>query len=293
MKLQWKASLSATCMHSVACFRDGLPIADDQLADAIVQPIEQFCAEIVACELVVDDLLPVLLALAGEVENNRQLVEMACTKLWGRDAIGDTILNHLSGAVADLEAALSRLRPKLAEELTVRARPLREQWEGRGPGLLRQVARLSEDVLIAEQATVVLVAPFVGGHGWAHLSNNRVTFEAVLTHPHAELPETLRLAWLLSQLNLDLPMLSERVPAGQLQQVAPLATLPLVLAAATEVELAQLDATTLRLALECWHLPTSLPDDVDERLLRWWQTYEAGSTRWAVALTALAQMLAD
>ena len=291
MKLQWKASLSATCLHAVACFREGLPIADDQLASAMAEPIEQFCAEITACELVVEDILPFLLALAGEVGNNRQVVEMACTKLWGRNAIGETTLNQLSGAVADLEAAFSRQRPKLDDELNVRARPLREQWQSRGPGLLQQMARLSEDLLIAAEATVVLVAPVVGGHGWAHLLNNRVTFEAVLTHPHAELPETLRLAWLLSQLNLDIPIFSEHIAAGRLREVAPLATLPLVLAAASEVELAQLDRSTLRTALECWHLPADLPEDVDDRLLRWWQTYEAGSTRWTVALTALPQLL--
>ena len=123
--------------------------------------------------------------------------------------------------------------------------------------------------------------------------NNRVTFEAVLTHPHAELPETLRLAWLLSQLNLDVPVFSEYLPAGRLEQVAPLAMLPVVLAAAEVVELARVDHRSLRMAIECWHLPTKLPDDVEERLLRWWQTYLESSTRWTVALTALDQMLRE
>ena len=80
---------------------------------------------------------------------------------------------------------------------------------------------------------------------------------------------------------------------GGWQTIAPLATLPLVLAAAEEVELSQLEHSTLGMALECWHLPTDLPEDVEERLLRWWHTYSEGSTRWTVALTALDQMLAE
>lgn len=293
MKLRWKPSLSATCLHAAACFREGLPIADEQLATELAEPIDQFFAEMAACELAVEDLLPPLVALAGEVENNRQLVEMVATKLWGRGSLDETVRNLLAGAVADLEAAVLRSRPKLAEELAVRGRPLREQWEGRGPGLLRQMARLTEELLLPEQATVVLVAPIVGGHGRAHLLNNRVTFEAVLTHPQPELPETLRLAWLLGQLNLDIPIFGEHIHASRLGRTGSLAVLPLVLAAAEEVELAQLDATTLRLALECWHLPSNLPADFDEQLLRWWHTYAEGSKSWTVALTALDRMLSE
>jgi hypothetical protein len=157
---------------------------------------------------------------------------------------------------------------------------------------------MTEDPLLVESATVTLVAPIVGGHGRAHLLGNRVTFEAVLVNPHPHLPETLRLGWLLSQLNQDLPMFSERIPRERMPLVVGLATLPLVLAAAETVELARLDAETLRSALECWHLPPQLPadsedEDVIERLQAWWGTYQGSATRWPVALAALDAMLSE
>lgn len=293
MQLQWSASLSASCLHAAACFQEGLPVADAELVPALGGAIEQLLGELRACGLSADEVLPQLVGLAGEVENNRQLVELAFTRLWGKGSFNEPSVARLAGGVAGLEAALLRQRPGLTEELDVRSRPLREQWESRGPGLLRQMVLLTEDSLLVESASVVLVAPIVGGHGRAHLLGNRVTFEAMLVNPHPPLPETLRLAWLLSQLNLDLPMFSERIPRTRMPLVVSLATLPLVLAAAETVELARLDAETLRSALECWHLPPRLPADVDQRLQAWWDTYHGSATSWAAALAALDAMLAD
>jgi hypothetical protein len=292
MRLQWSASLSASCLHAAACVQEGLPVVDDELVPALSEPIEQLLCELRVCGLPTEEALPQLVALAGEVESNQQLVELAFTKLWGKGAFDESIVNRLAGCIGSLETALLRERPGLTDELDVRSRPLREQWESRGPGLLRQMALLTEDSLLVESASVVLVAPIVGGHGRTHLLSNRVTLEAMLVNPHPHLPETLRLGWLLSQLNLDLPRFSDNVPTARRSLVINLATIPLVLAAAETVELARLDAETLRSALECWHLGPGLPTDVDDRLLSWWNTYHDSATRWATALAALDAMLA-
>ena len=291
MQLQWKVSLSATCLHTVACFQEGLAIADAELATVLGGPVEQLLGEVSTCGLQSEEFLSQLVMLASTVDHNRQLVEQALTRVAGKAAVQENTVSRLAGAVSDLEAALLRQRPELVDELDVRSRPLREQWEARGPGLLRQMARLTEDQLLTPAAEVVLVAPIVGGHGRAHLPGNRVTFEAVLANPHAHLPETLRLGWLLSQVNLDVPMFSERILRARLPIVAQLATLPLVLAAAETVELSRLDDDMLLSALHCWHLPADLPADVVDRLQAWWETYQSSDSRWPVALTALDAML--
>ena len=139
----------------------------------------------------------------------------------------------------------------------------------------------------------MLVCPLIGGHGRAHLPSNRVTFEAVLTHADAELPETLRLGWLLSQLNLDVPVLSESVAQPRLPWLAGWATLPLVLAAAESVELAKLDEATLARAIDCWYLIPPQADEPARKLFDWWQAYATSNTRWPVALAALDQLLSE
>ncbi len=287
MDIRWKASLSASCLHAAACFHEGLPIADASISAALEPAVEQLLIGLDGFGSDASILLPQLVALSSEIENNRQLVELAVIRVWGKDAVNESAVSQLTGCIAGLEAAVLRERPGLVDELAVRSRPLREQWEARGPGLLRQIQMLSDEAFLVSAAEVVLVAPIVGGHGRAHLSHNRILFEAVLANPHPQLPETLRLGWLLSQLNIDVPRYSDSISAERVSLVASLATLPLVLSAAETVELARLDAETLQAALQCWHLP----EEFSERLQTWWDTYQQSTTRWPVALAALDAML--
>jgi len=296
MQLRWKASFSATCLHAANCVAEDLPAADAQLIASLSPAVDQLLHEIEVCGLSVDSMLPLFVSLAAEHENNRQLIEMAIGKLRGPGSLGQDSIARLAGCVADLEAAMLRARPQLVEELAVRGRPLREQWEARGPGLLKEMGRLvGEDSFLASAAEIVLVAPLVGGHGRAHLQSNRVTFEAVLANPHAELPEILRLGWLLGQLNCDLPRFSDSISGSRLGFVASLATLPLVLAAAETVELVPSASALLSQALECWHqlTETNKATETAECLHDWWQAFEEGNFRWTVAIAGLEAMLAD
>lgn len=293
MDLRWKASFSASCLHLAACINEGLPIADSAIVPVLEPPANALANELYTNGLEVGTMLPVLVELAAEFENNRELVEMAVRRTLGTNALSESAVSRLAGCVADLEAAWLREQPTLVEELAVRARPLREQWEARGPGLLKAITKLTSDNFLAASAEVVLVSPAVGGHGRAHLRSNRITLEAVLMHPHPALPETLRMGWLLSQLNLEVPKLSEPTPPGRLPWLASFATLPLVLAAAERVELATLDEATVSLALAAWYLPTPLPDGATTKLLDWWHAYYDSETRWPVAMAALEKMLRE
>lgn len=290
IQLRWKASFSASCLHAAACMQEGLPIADSEIC-AVLQPAaDALVSELNECGFEIEPTLSILTCLAADFENNRQLVERAAAKLKGSQALGETSLARLAGCASDLEAAWLRVAPNLVDELAVRGRPIREQWEARGPGLLRAVSKLAGEGVVASAAEVVLVSPVVGGHGRAHLQSNRVTFEAVLTNPDPAIPEVVRLGWLLAQLNLDVPMLSESVAQQKLPRLASLATMPLILQAAETVELGTLDETSLARAMQVWHVPS--PSETTARtLLDWWQAFRVGRTRWPVGLAALDEML--
>ena len=212
MELRWKISFSASCLHAAASMYEGLPVTNSAIATLLHPPAQALAAQLHACGFAVETTLPLLTGLAADYEHNRQLIEMAVQRTRGAGGLGEEAISRLTGNIADLEAAWLREQPALVEELAVRGRPLREQWEARGPGLLRAITKLTVKNFIAPSAEVVLVSPLVGGHGRAHLPSNRVTFEAVLTNPHPELPEILRLGWLLSQLNLDIPYSANRFP---------------------------------------------------------------------------------
>ena len=142
-----------------------------------------------------------------------------------------------------------------------------------------------------EFAEIVLVAPYAGGHGRAHPAQNRVTLEAVLVNPLPELPEAVRLAWLVCQLNSDVPRFADVLPAGRGAAAFALAMLAPALAAAETVELARCDEGTIESALDGWRLREELPADAATRLWGWWNTWLDKSDRWPVAVAALDRLI--
>lgn len=299
MEITWKASFSASCLHAAACMADGLSLVDGEFAKLVAEPAVVLVTTLKECSF---DPVPTLRALASwanHYENNRELVQVALTKLRGSGSVNEQHLSLLAAAIGNLETRVLSARPELVEELALRARPLQEQWNARGPGLVKQIERLTEESFVAGSAEVVLVQPVLGGAGFADMKSNRVMFEAVLANPHGSLPEALRLGWLLAQLNADVPIYAEAVSPSMLPRVAALATLPLVLSAAETVEWAACDAATIQLAIDCWHIEAlgfrhadmQSPQQTAEKLFRWWEAYHSGAPSWPVAWRALESLL--
>jgi hypothetical protein len=94
------------------------------------------------------------------------------------------------------------------------------------------------------------------------------------------------LGWLVSQVNFDLPAISENVNAERLPRLARLAMLPAALAAGNAVELCQDSPDLLAAALNDWRLAADATV-----LIQWWETYRDSRPPFAVALAALDQML--
>ena len=305
MQLTWKASEPTSAFYAAQMLDAGHAAADAWLAEAFAPAIEVVRAEFEAAKLPVAPLFAQFTALAASgVEDNRRLVEQAWAKVLGRGAPQAMLLGRLAGTLGGLRAAFlaayrananveqEHFEQELVDELLLRGRPIMEQWEARGPGLLAQIRRNSEENLLVENAVIALVHPILGGHGLAHRAFNTVTFETVLTNPDESLPEMLRIAWLLAQLNLDLPMYAEHLPAERRDLVGQLALLPPVLAAAEHVELAPLNVATLEQSIGTWRIEgAGNPAETASTLLTWWDTLEQAATPWPVALAALDQML--
>jgi hypothetical protein len=286
---RWKSSLSASCLHVAVCWRAGIAAADPQLAEALGHPASVLVAELSRAPWAAADVLAQLASLSAEIENNRELVTRALARLCL--SANDAAITRVAGAIADLEAALRLQSPELADELILRAGPICQQWDARGPGLLVELARLTDPAVVPEFAEVVVVSPYAGGHGLAHPLQNRVTLEAVLVNPTPELPETVRLGWLIGQLNSDLPRFADALPAGRAAAAMRLAMLAPALAAGEAVELTRCDEAMLETALDAWRLRDGLPADAGEQLWSWWQTWLDGRANWPVAVAALDAML--
>lgn len=295
MEITWQASLSASCFHAAHALLAGWKLADESLARAMAEPSRLLAKEIEVAGLPLGRLLAQMVEYSAKIENNRQLVEQSVVKLLGADRVNPEVVGSVAGRVADLENAFRLAVPSVVDQLAVRGEPMRQQWDARGPGLLGRIGRLTEEGLIAPAGRVVLVYPALGGAGVAHLMTNTVTLEAVLTNPEPMLPEPLRLGWLLSQLNMEVPIYGELVEGARLPRLAKLSMLPATLAAAADVQWAALDKETLDRALATWGLCDKSDalgrERMVETLLDWWRTYSESSPRWAVALAALDRVL--
>lgn len=289
MQLQWTPSPHVSAIHTAWCVMHfpqcatrldpewpATAAALDELGEEFKPPRGRYWEQ--------------MLSLASTADGSRELAERLCGRLGQTTG---TLASRLAAALNQCRRQFESSFPKFASDIPLRAGPIRQMWEAHGVGLMRMLERQTGGDVLVEQATVLMVQPVLGGFGYAHLSANRIHWEAILTHVDPQLPETLRIAWLLSQLDLDRPAFSDNINAHRLRAVAGLAMLPAILVAGQELELCRYSDESLASALRLWQCDT-LQLDAAETLAvvsTWWETYQASRPAWPVALVALDQML--
>lgn len=288
MRIQWHASVRSSCCYAA----EALHLEDVvhvQLLQALAGPAHRIAARLERDRIAVVEFWQQMLALSLTSASLEQQVAAALSHLDAKDP-GIDLAGLLDG-VRRLQETFSTCLPGIDEDLQLRCRPLREQWEARGPGLLREVQRRTFCPSFGEPALVVAVFPARGGHGALHTRFSQfITLEAVLANPVESLPEILRLGWLLMQLGARTSGVDAKVASGRF---IALGLLPPILAAAERVELAACNATTLQLALDRWcvdqlQLPAA---QLAETLLDWWNAQRASSRTWHQAIGDLPDLL--
>lgn len=263
----------------------------------------RFAAEVAALAAVLKSegieprpFLAHLAALAPTCDVRRDLAHKTLTKLLGR-APADRLTPLVVGPMGACEREYVAAHPGILEELRLRTGPLRELWDARGPGLLAGVGRRTDKSLIVEFATVALVPPLVGGGGAAFATTNVVEFEAVLANPIDALPETVRLAWLASQLAADQIEFLTPLTSGSAQDVVAAAMLPAVFEAAADLELVRDDPTLLEEAAAAWSIAALAEPGRVDVLRTWWNLARAGgrfaALPWNARVAALDRMLVE
>ncbi len=260
-------------------------LVDGAVAGALADEATGLGADLAAAGLEAESFFAHAIPLSVSLAAPDELARVAVAKTAGLAL--QSFVPRLSRRIASVYAAFRRAHPRALEELELRHGPIASQWEARGPGLLAAIGRLTEPALVVESADAILVHPVLGGNGRAYPACNAICFEAVLANPIAELPEVVRLGWLLAQLNLDLPRTTGDRPSRRMDKLGALAMIPPTLAAAEEVELARVDANLMTRTIAAWRAG---PAD-GRTLATWWETYCASPTPWPVALGALERML--
>lgn len=296
IQLHWGPNASTSALHvAEMCWRFPERVTDPQILGSFsgyASSLGEWIASLGVSDP--DRVWDTLVALGSMIDSNHELANSVLRKSVGH-ATSETHASVLAGNITDIEASFKQVFPKYLEQSPLRMRPLQDQWLGYGNGLIAHLGRLTEKELIVDECRIVGVQPVIGGYGKAHIEQNLVRVEVLLTNPLAELPEVVRLAWLISQLQLDLPRFNDLLGIGVARRLAPLAMLPPVLAAAEVLEIGRCDEETASLAIEQWQIaiPEEPADDSNlaASLMDWWETYLQTRPTWELALRALAKML--
>lgn len=187
--------------------------------------------------------------------------------------------------LADAKRVMLNIYPNLSESLRLRMRPIREQWEARGPGLMSSIANLMGYKSSSEMVpNIILVHPVLGGAAHSLPSHHALVFEAVLANSFPELPEVLRLAWGLTQLFTY--RMCQSVNFECHQSLCEIATIPPTLAAGEIVELCRFEKTSLHLALDKWCGSQRFDTDT---VWNWWNDHNH-SNAWPDRLIELQKV---
>ncbi|MBY0525540.1 MAG: hypothetical protein K2R98_19200 [Gemmataceae bacterium] len=288
--LRWQTSTSLSCFHAAEAVLHQRSFVWPALAEALAEPVARLQEALVEERVPPAAFWAHLLPLSASNAGAQELAQVALTKSVGQ-AEASTRVRRIQGLLHDIRRLFPLALPEVNNAAAWTIKPLQQRWNERGSGLLGRMALWTEPEILVEDATVVGVFPVLDGGGGAYPYYNLVHIEALADDPTPELPETMRLAWLLSTLNLNLPRYSDHIRGTRFLTVACLAMLPVALAAATDVRMVDGVEPLLELAVRTWMPPSPHRETWNARLGEWWEKYRAMRPPWSTALKGLDRLL--
>ena len=257
-RLHWATSPLGSVVHTVNRLRTGETTTNAALAKQLLPGVNEFSEWLRSSGLDETTCWAQLPAAACHATDIAHVARRVVTDLADGHrgpALARELEQHIQRWVKQFQLSVV----DLDEQLLHRQRPLREQWNARGPGMLAWLDRQRTPHEPHDPITVFVVYPISGGAAGIHERHRSLWIEGVLANPMPELPEVVRLAWLVA-----------RVKYGVHDDGAAIDLLPAVLAAAEAVELATLSVATARQALISWQLCAADVDATAQHLLDSW-----------------------
>ena len=186
---------------------------------------------------------------------------------WNSEQTGGAVTRRLVSA----RDVFSKKFPRLTDQLELRGQPLRIRWDTYGVGLLRQIDRLiwqGESPSHWWPASVegLWVQPIRAGSGSHDSDNARFWMEAVLTDVDPMVSEVLRIAFLITGIAME--RYTKSVSGeSRVQNLWSVAAVPIVLAAAAELEVIPPGDLPVSNAMRLWQVGT---EEMAKTVSSWW-----------------------
>ncbi len=313
-RLRWDVSDRLSVLHAAHCWAAGTPGIDPLLVAKIGPPLTVLSSRLVACEIDIGLFWSRLVAVAAGGASDAEACHSALESAGLGFLAVDSAAAAITSGLAETRLAYQERFPKAAGQLELRARPIREQWDAYGRGLLRRIGRQTHESYLPKSIAGVMLTPYRGGDGDSDPAQETFWLEAVLTNPVAAVPEVLRVAWLVTRVGIARQLFAPAATklavdgdgsgsepnAARSALVVALAALPVTLDAAVYLEItsaAAVDDTLIAAALAAWFpagLGLTTSDELPglaETLAKWWQQHQQLQPPFPVSLKALDRML--
>lgn len=293
-KIQWISHPELSAAHAAYLVATRVQCNDQKTEQSLIQPVTEVNNRLFASAVDVSQFWQqYLLQVLSDVPME-QACGVALLSAGANEMQVDQTTKAIVNRLGDARLAFNQRYPKLAEQLDLRARPLRERWETYGPGLLNQVGKQIWGNSPPEEwwmpkVTALMVQPIRGGDGGCDANASRLWLEAMLTDVDPGVPEVLRVAWLVTSMAIDQ---YARETSGELRLMRPwsLVSVPLVLSAARELELVRGDELPTSTAMKLWHFGD---DDIAETVSQWWSVQASSTDPMPARLKRLDEMLPE
>lgn len=295
-EVKWNADREASFLYAVDLIRRDVELADAELAERLTELGRKLLHELDLSGMTGEQIRQHLVPLGVQVDTIHQVADTLLRKTVGGERC-HAMVAPIAGLVTDAGTATDAVMKRLNAQMATALPPLHDRCNRYLQPLLMEIGRLTDPGLIPGRAAVVVVPALstdegsLTGGGSAYLLYNMASLEVLPEDPRPELPEPLRLAWMIAQLDLDLPIHSENLPRDATPLVAALAMLMPTLTAGESLELCRGDEATVALALRHWQVVSRGHEELAAIVLDWWSTYAESRPPMSVALGALLKMV--
>lgn len=292
MKLHWRSDPELSAARAAFVVATGMPCIDHKTEQSLVATVNEINHRLLSASIENGRFWTSYLdrCVAGDVPGIAvavSLVRSGCNEMQV-DQIAKAIISRLN----DARQLFFERFPKLDEQLPLRIQPLRQRWDAIGPGLIREIERQvwqnsPPSDWWPPAVTVSAVQPLTGGGGGFDPDADSIWIEAMLTDSDPAIPEVLRVVWLVTSLAIETHIRS-RTGQRMISTAWSLVSVPLVLSAASHLEMFPPGNLPIGRAADLWH---GVSPKTIRILEQWWQQFAGSSIPLPIALKQLEDSL--
>lgn len=292
LTVRWRYDLQLSVIHAAYVVATDSVCSDARTQAALVQPATNLNNRLLSASIDVAEFWHQLISQHLDDGGNARALEVALLQAGCSELQLEQTAGAIANCLGECRLAFQKRFPKLTEQLKLRSKPLRDGWDKMGQQLLDNIARTiwkddPPDEWWPPRVDGLLVQPLRGGDGDFDVASRTFWIEALLSDIDPEVPEVLRIAWLLTQLAIELQM---REKSSETVTGMPwsLAAIPIVLSAAGEMGLSSGDMLPIAPACSLWRIGD---DSTAQTVQKWWLQWLHSDSPMPVALKALDRML--